>query len=121
MMYEKKITTDKFLTPKYNRHNGGFGEDIASYYAEKLIETDKYIVTNVLSQDSGFGFWISIQKEKFWFSIELLSAPKFLWKINIEPVGIAKLTFFFMRKTFRGDRIIKDIEIITKNLAMYKL
>lgn len=120
-MYEKKILTNKFLAPKDNRYNGGFGEDIASYFAEELIRIGKYTVTNVLPQDCGFGFWVSIKKEKFWFSIELLNSTKFLWKITVNPVGFAKVTFFFMRKTFRGDRVIKDIEIITKNLATSKL
>lgn len=120
MMYEKKIVTNKFLTPKDNKYNGGFGEDIAAYFAEELIQTGKYTITNVLSQDSGFGFWIAIQKEKFWFSIELLNTRNFLWKITVSPVGLAQVTFFLMRRTFRGERIIKDIENITKNLTVAK-
>lgn len=116
-MYEALIKTDKFLAPKENKHNSGFGEDMAKFYAQILAGTDKYIVSNVLAEDTGYGFWINIKKERFWFAVELADAPTKTWKIKLKPIGMASVTFVVMGKTFRGERIVSDIEEISDALT----
>lgn len=115
-MYESTVKTDKFLSPKENKHNSGFGEDMAKFYAQILARTDKYTISNVLAEDTGYGFWINIKKEKFWFSVELVDAPSKTWSIKLKPIGMASITFVVMRKTFRGERIVNDIEEISEAL-----
>lgn len=117
-MYEHKVKIKSFLTPLHEYLNSDSGKDFATHIWTELEKTKKYTISNVMEQSFGFGFWINIKKEKFCFNISLLNAKEKLWLIKLKPKGIAKITYFIMSKTFRGERIVNDLSIIIDNLKL---